>query len=363
MIFYRFFLYPIALICVLASFPAFAQGSNDARVPSRYFKADVKALTPQSLSSGGNIIQLWGLRENGLISNPKLSYEAVDALAALVSSGPVQCERKGTQGRFILAVCENAQGIDLALAQIQRGYAFVDIENMSADILGKAYVDAERQAYTTQQGVWVDDTPTQEPLISDVMIFVALAGGFFVLFFIAFFALVFYIRVSLKEVVNAQTENTDILSRERALKNKEREIFAMMLDSEIKANKSKIEAYITVYDEMLRGLNTPDKTPIYKKAGDLVQAQPVLERSVFDMNTDKLDILGERLSSHVVHFYARIKSRPEYINLEPDMDIEEAKAIVQKALGRAERMAKLADRLVDSFGRGGHSSEDVSEAA
>ena len=162
-----------------------------------------------------------------------------------------------------------------------------------------------------------------------------------------------------QRVTDAQNQSMDMMERERELREKERAIFATMLDSEIKANKSKIEAYLVVYDEMLRDMKDPDATPKYKRAGDIVQLQPALDRSVFDRNTDKLDILGNQLSSEVIHFYARIKSTPDYKNLEPDTPMDEAIGIVQQAYDGAQRLDKISDRLIDLFAQGGHSSEDV----
>ncbi|MEZ5919531.1 MAG: hypothetical protein R3D66_06470 [Alphaproteobacteria bacterium] len=135
----------------------------------------------------------------------------------------------------------------------------------------------------------------------------------------------------------------------------------MMLDSELKSNKAKIEAYLVVYREMLQALENPERTPKYKKAGDIVQRQPALDRVVFDRNTDKLDILGDRLSSEIIHFYARIKSKPDYINIEPDMALEEVTGIVQKAIQNAERMNKIAENLIDLFSEGGLASADMGE--
>jgi len=161
-----------------------------------------------------------------------------------------------------------------------------------------------------------------------------------------------------QKVIAAQNQNMDMVTRERQLRDKERKIFATMLDSEIKANKSKIEAYLVVYEEMLKDLTNTERSPKYKKTGDIVQAQPALGRSVFDRNANKLDILGDSLSSEVIHFYARIKSSPDYINLEPDTPDEEALAVVEKALKDAGRLNKIADRLIDSLGQRGHSAQE-----
>lgn len=147
-----------------------------------------------------------------------------------------------------------------------------------------------------------------------------------------------------------------MMAKERKLREKERNIIAVMVDSEIKANKAKIEAYLVVYEEMLKALKDPDRPPKYKKAGDIVQKQPALDRSVFDRNTDKLDLLGRDLASEMIHFYARIKSSPEYENLEPDMELEQVTAIVEDVVKRGGRLNELAEKLLGSIESSGLTS-------
>ena len=164
-----------------------------------------------------------------------------------------------------------------------------------------------------------------------------------------------------QKVVDAQSDNIEMIMKERKLRNQEREVVAIMLDSELKANKAKIEAYLAVYEEMLRSMKDPERPPKYKKSGDIMQRQPALARSVFDRNTDKLDMLGARLSSELVHFYARIKSAPDYANLEPSTPLEEAVATLERAIAGARRLDGLAGRLLEAFASGGIVSEDFQE--
>ena len=84
-----------------------------------------------------------------------------------------------------------------------------------------------------------------------------------------------------------------------------------------------------------------------------------LSRSIFDRNTEKLDVLGTELSSEVIHFYARIKTNAEYTNLDPDMALIDAVAIVERALKNAHRLDNIADRLIDSFSEKGLSAPHI----
>jgi hypothetical protein len=182
----------------------------------------------------------------------------------------------------------------------------------------------------------------------------------FVLFLLVaatFTALAIIIMRGFKSVIQAQNDNLEMMGRERHLKNMERGIVATMLDSEMKANKSKIEAFIVVYEEMLRSLRDTSKEAKYKSSGDIVQKQPVLSRSVFDRNTDKLDVLGRKLSSDLIHFYARVKTNPEYVNIEPEMSLTQATEVVQSSVSRAKKLNELIETLLEEFEKSGVMNE------
>lgn len=271
--------------------PSFAQGQASA-VPS-VFKTTAKVVDARTLVSGGNVIQLWGI---DILSGTEAQFgiDALKALESKTSGQEIQCEVKTRSQGAIISQCENAQGLDLGLYMLQSGYVKADRSVIYGSVLESAYIQAEARAIASGAGGW-SKSVSSEGGISSLKSMLIMGSVLLLTLALAFGLLTFFIMRGFRQVIDAQTENTDMISRERALKDKEREIFAMMLDSEIKANKSKIEAYIVVYDEMLKGLKNPDKVPSYKKAGDLVQSQPALDRAVFDNNTDKLDILGERL--------------------------------------------------------------------
>lgn len=132
-------------------------------------------------------------------------------------------------------------------------------------------------------------------------------------------------------------------------KNNERFIIGKILESEIKTNKSKIEAYLIVYEEKLEALNDTETQPYYRKSGDLIQRQPALERSVFDHNKEKLDVLGEELYSQVVHFYARIKTQPDYFNLESDTSLDDAIGMISCFVNNAKALETVAADLIQSL--------------
>jgi endonuclease YncB( thermonuclease family) len=344
----------VILLCAALGFagPCVHAQEADPAAP-RYFEADARAVDAGTLLAGKTTIALWGVRAVEGMDAPFM-LSARTALDNAVGPRKVRCELKTRDERAVFAQCTNAEGLDLGLFMLQQGFVAADRGTVYGTVYETPYIQAETQAEGQGLGVWSVPGRGGEGGGSDLVVVLG-----FVLFLCVvgtFVVLSVLMMKGFQKVVDAQQQNMDMMSRERALRDKEREIFATMLDSEIKSNKSKIEAYLVVYDEMLKALKDETRPPKYKKAGDIVQSQPALDRSVFDRNTDKLDILGDRLSSEVIHFYARIKTSPDYINLEPHMAPDEARSIVEKSLSNAERLNKIAGRLIELFAKGGHAS-------
>lgn len=343
----------VLIIGVLACGGAWAQEST---VSSRFFEQKgVRAADAATLVAGQAKIGLWGVERIEDMSAP-FRVMARLTLDNAIGAERVRCEMKPKAGERFQAQCMSASDLDLGLFMLQQGLVIVDRAVVYGTVFEGPYLQAEMQAQTQKLGVWAEagDGPSAQ---GGGNLMVTLGFVLFLCIVTAFSALSIVMMRGFKVVAEAQKESMDMAGRERALKDRERAMFAMMLDSELKANKSKIQAYLAVYDEMLKALKDPNRTPKYKKTGDIVQSQPAFERAVFDRNTEKMDILGDRLSSQVIHFYARIKTNPEYINIEPDMPLEEVVSIVSKALGNADRLDKIADRLIDMFSQGGLSSK------
>ncbi|MEZ5814592.1 MAG: hypothetical protein R3E13_07755 [Alphaproteobacteria bacterium] len=344
---------------VAVPFPVMAQEQAQEEVQEeapRFFEARFRSAHATVMVAGTTSVQLWGVQNIEGMS-PQFNVSARHALDDALGLDKARCELKKRSKDIISAQCTNSADIDLGLYMLQRGYATVDRAAVYGSVFEAPYIQAEKEAQSQGQGVWAigssghgDEKDGRFTLVFGAALLFFALGAF------AMLALV--IMKGFQRVNDAQTQNLDMMVRERQLRDKEREIFATMLDSEIKANKSKIEAYMVVYDEMLKDIKNIEKTPKYRKAGDIVQAQPALDRSVFDRNTDKLDILGSGLSSQVIHFYARIKSKPDFVNLEPDMTVEDARKIVQKAYDNAALLNQLSDKLIDLFSQGGYSSEE-----
>ena len=346
--------------------PAWAQGEGSAVAtlpaaaqPQRFEASKVRATNAATLMAGQTAIKLWAV-QTVESQSAAFNLRGRTALDNAVAQAKITCEVKGREGSAVFAQCTNAQDQDLSLSMLQEGFVTVDRGAVYGTVFEDAYIQAEMQAQSRGIGVWGGDKGENKGG-NDGNLMVIFGFILFVCIIAAFIVLSIIIMRGFQKVVTAQNENVEMLSKERKLRDKERGIVAVMLDSELKANKAKIEAYRVVYEEMLKTFKDPDRPPRYKKSGDIIQRQPALARQVFDRNTDKLDMLGARLSSEVIHFYARIKSTPDYVNLEPTTPVEEAVSILEKALDGARRLDDLAGKLLESFASGGIISEDFQE--
>ena len=357
---FRLSFYVFFAVVLMAVLPVFSYAQEAEGGKPRTFQTKMRAVDAGSLVAGQTRVVLWGVR--AVESLPVLlSEKSRVALDDSVGDSAVQCELKKRYEDYLLAQCVNKNDQDLGLLMLQAGYVSVDRSVVYGSIFEEPYLQAEKEAQSKEIGIWLADKDVSGGSDLEGGWLIILAVVLFVVILASFGILSLIIMRGFQKVIDAQNRNVDMMGRERKLKNKERSVVASMLDSEIKANKSKIEAYLVVYEEMLSDMNNPQRQPKYKKAGDIVQTQPALERSVFDRNTDKLDVLGDQLSSEVVHFYARIKTKPDYINLEMDMPLEEATDLVSKGIDNAKRMNKIADRLIDAFDNGGLSSDHIED--
>jgi endonuclease YncB( thermonuclease family) len=327
----------------------------------KLFEVQARAITSSTLLSGKTPIRLWGI-EAVQSPDPSLGLRGRTALDNLIAGQKISCELKGRSTTEALAQCVNAQDQDISLYMLQQGYVSVDRAAVYGTVFEDPYIQAEIQAQNKGVGIWTPVGASQgSSRSSDGTLMLSFGFILFICIIGAFTFLSIIIMRGFQKVVDAQNDNIAMMTKERKLREQEREVVAVMLDSELKANKAKIEAYLAVYEEMLRSMKDPDRPPKYKKSGDIVQRQPALTRAVFDRNTDKIDVLGSRLSSELVHFYARIKSSPEYVNLEPHMELPEALDILEKSLKHARRLNDLAGRLLDSFTASGVMSQNHDE--
>lgn len=342
-----------------ANAPA-APTENEKPATKNTFETQARAVSAVTVMSGKTPIRLWGI-ESAEGIDPSIRLHARTSLDNLISGKKISCELKARSASDIQAQCVNSADQDLSLYMLQQGFVTADRAAVYGTVFESAYIQAEARAQDKGIGIWATPTSGGSGRAADGVLMLSFGFILFLCIIGAFTFLSIIVMRGFQKVVDAQSDNIEMIMKERKLRNQEREVVAVMLDSELKANKAKIEAYLAVYEEMLRSMKDPERPPKYKKSGDILQRQPALARSVFDRNTDKIDILGSRLSSELVHFYARIKSNPEYVNLEPDMELDEVLEVIERSLKHARRLNDLARRLLDSFAASGITSEKYQE--
>lgn len=320
------------------------------------FETKALAANEVTLSAGNRLIRLWGIDAIDA-GGAKFRMEARTALDNQIGNAAIQCDVKGNSATAVLAQCVNDADTDLGLFMLQKGYVMADRASVYGSAYEEPYINAERQAQQKSLGIWSEDTSKGSSIDGARTL---LIGAFvlLMLFIASFVFLAFVMMRGFKNFMASQERSNDFMHKEREIKNQERKLVASLLDAELRGNKSKIEAYMMIYGELLKSIQDPNKAPSYKKTGDIVQMQPVMDRVVFDRNTDKMDLLGRRLASEIIHFYARIKTNPDYVNLEPETSLEDAKALVEKALAGASRLDTLLQSILDSFAKAGLTQDD-----
>ncbi len=308
---------------------------------------NARVLNSTTLISGNTKISLWGI-------------ERIDTQAAAFHLKIRQDLEKKIGGKNVLCVikdkiddglvkaqCINSKEEDLSLFLLRQGYASADRKAIYRSIYEAPYLKAEENAKSGGSGIWggvgSSSGEKQDKKFLIGVFFIAL------MLVLALGVLSFHLMRGFSRVVDVQNKSIDLATKERALKDKEKYIIAAMIDAEIRSNKAKIDAYLTIYEETLQKFSDSNKALEYQKTGDIVQKQPALSRAVFDGNTNKLDLFGSRLASDIIHYYARIKTSPDYIEIKPDTPLNEAKEIIESVIENTKKIKDVSDRLIDSF--------------
>lgn len=150
-----------------------------------------------------------------------------------------------------------------------------------------------------------------------------------------------------RELGRVQSEQMSLyLSREEKMREREKFVLAAMLESEMNANKVKLEAFLVVYEEMLKGLREQSKDQKYRQTGEIVHEQPRLSRVIFDSNIGRMDILEPALASEIAALYSAIHPDPGYVTLEPNTPLQDTVYQVEKVIGDAQDIMEPMDRVL-----------------
>ncbi|MFP4098656.1 MAG: thermonuclease family protein [Alphaproteobacteria bacterium] len=314
------------------------------------------------LVAGKTRIWLWGVEKidsKAAIFNLK----ARTALEKLIDGEPVLCMEQARKDFVISAQCINYKEQDLSLYLLESGYVTADRSVIHGSVYEEPYLRAENKARDSNVGVWADGGESYTTAPGDKQAQNFMFGAFLLVavFILALIVLGFFVMRGFGRVIDVQSRSLDLAMKERDLKEKEKKVIASMIYSEVKENKSKIEAYLLVYEEMLRDFADDTKSKTYQKTGEVVQKQPALGRVVFDGNTDKLDLFGGELASNLVHYYARIKTNPDYIEISPDMPLKEVQDVISAVVSSARKLDSLSASLLDKLSRYEAVSPSVSD--
>ncbi len=309
---------------------------------------NVQVTDKLTLTSSGADIELWGIEPRIKDQSSLLNLQARTALEELIGGRKVKCtiKKKATAGSPVKAQCQNSGEEDLSLFLLQQGFATADRSEIVGTIYDEVYLNAERAAYEDLKGIWSEDDTANIRAEGRRVIYIAIV--IIVIFLIVLATFAYYLLRGFGRVIDAQNKTVDLAEKERALKNKEKYVIATMLNAEIQSNRAKIEAYLTIYEETLTDFSSPTNSAIYNSS-EIIQKQPGLGRSVFDGNTDKLELLGGPIASKLIHYYARIKTVPDYVEIKPGTPINEAHDTVKKFIDGAKKLDEISEGIINTL--------------
>jgi len=343
--------------------PAIAPPDDDAPsaeiapVPPRaaaglreWVKGPMRAVDPMTLRAEGSTIRLWGIKPASTSETP-IELKALDLMDKLIQEQQVTCRIVGGTPIDMLGMCTTSTGQDLALELLKNGYVVVDRRQTYGKIQASAYEGEQDRARVAGKGVWAlvkeDKEKPKGPgawieeysYLIPIALIVGPFGG------LAIIALIMWYW--LKRMATVQEQESEQSNRKEAmLQNRERHVLISTFEGELTENKNKIEAFLVIYGDMLRGLQDSNEVPKYQQGGDIVQKHPTFGRAVFEANVSKLSLLDIKLAGQISKLYAAMPKEQEYINLEPTVPLETAVKLVEKVLKEAETLLEPINNVI-----------------
>ncbi len=345
----------LSALALLAAFCAPASAQSEPVVPAapgapaalEEFAASATAVDAQTLLTDRYVVKLWGIEAAEIFGTP-LKLQARTVLDDMIAGGAVKCRVMSWSGKQPVAQCATSGESDIALAMLQQGFAVVDRPAVLGSVFQDPYFKAERSAKEAGAGAWRNiwqgggsASISQDkyfPLMLIALGAVPLLG----------FACMALVGVrGFRRLAETQVQQMGLfLQREDKLRDREKFVMAAILEAELNSNRVKIEAFLVVYQDLMKGLRDTSRQPKYRQTGEIIHEQPMLSRTVFDGNTQKLDLLGPKLAGEIASLYASIQPNPNYITLEPDMPVETAAHKVEQIMSAAQAMQKPMDHIL-----------------
>ncbi|MBU6235561.1 MAG: hypothetical protein KGQ41_06930, partial [Alphaproteobacteria bacterium] len=279
------------LALTLLSALAFSSGAI-AQSAGKDFATTAFAIDGKTLQGVNMTITLIGI---DLPTGNAASIENALARAALddaIGSKPVRCMPMG-QGPngTTRAQCLNAQERDLALYLLTSGLVTVKRGELMGSDLANAYSSAERSARASKQGIWginnaavpvTGDAPSDFGMDFGMGIpMIVIMGAMLVVPLLGFLIMALIMHSGFRQLITLQKyQLAGTQKRERQLKEREKYVIASAIEAEINTNRAKLDAFLTIYEELLKSLRDPSKKPKYQRAGDIIHEKPALARTV-----------------------------------------------------------------------------------
>lgn len=321
------------------------------------FSASVEVSGPFTLQSDRYAIEIWGLERNGP-QNPVIAARARALLERRIETDPVSCRVQVWAEETPYAQCTNSAGDDLGIALLEAGYAVADRKALHGTLQKEPYLKTEYAAMEAGRGLWQTLAQTgkdqAEEFIASpqnqVFLILGVGAGLALTIFFGFLLVVLTMGRGFRKLVTFHTKQAeDSRVREEKMRRREKYVLAVSLTGELSANLTKIEAFLSIYNDTLKTLRDPSKTPKYQKTGDVIHLCPELARSVYDSNTDKLDLLGMDLVVDITALYAEVQTETDYKTIEPDTPIESVLRDVEKIIREAERLVRPTERVLSAL--------------
>ncbi len=337
-------------VCLLAAIGyAGAAYSQNMQRPEQ-FSASAIAKDGKTLITNRFIVRLWGIDVFDE-QNPALGLKARAALDNAIGGGTVRCNVLGWSRESPVADCYSESDINLSLMLIRNGLAVTDRDVVIGSRNQRSYLEAERIALENSAGIWREEyqIDTSDARVNQnkagTEAWITLAA-----ILLGFSALALVNLRGFHRLLKVQSEQAEkFLGREDALREREMFVICSMLQAEISTNKVKTEAFLVIYEELLRNLRDPARREKLKQTGEILHKQPKLSRSVFESNQEKITLLDAELASNITELYAAIDPNPEYKTLSPqnpiDENIHEVETVIDRAVNLIGPMEKILSRL------------------
>ncbi len=341
-----------ACFCLFLPVLGHSQSANN----DQFATAKITPLEGAILKTSAATVHLWGIKTPA--SDASNDLKARNILDQMIGSAVVRCQIRGKNSRYVYAQCVNTSEQDLALELLKQGVAYVDRSVLYAQPqLLSAYTEAENYAARLKKGLWYDssaaatsflDFDNLRPDMKKNLFTILTIIGVGPLFGLLIVALIMFMGFG--RLIRMQKSQMAKTSKdEKELKEREKFVLASSLEGEIQANKSKVEAFVTIYKELLKDIRNPNKTPKYQQTGDIIHEKPALMRMVYDANIDKIALLGPNVAGLLSKIYSEVEVSPKYQTIEPDVPLKDAEAIVEHIVVSAEKFLPSMDKVLSGL--------------